>query len=44
MKHKTIESVLKRGEKLDDLIDKSNDLSALSKAMYQASRKKGCCG
>lgn len=28
--HKTIESVLKRGENLDNLVDKSNDLSSAS--------------
>ena len=33
---KTIESVLERGEKLDTLIDKSNDLSASSKAFAKS--------
>ena len=33
--HKTIESVLQRGEKLDSLIDRSNDLSRSSKAFYK---------
>lgn len=42
--HKTIESVLRRGEKLDELIEKSSDLSAHSKTLYQVSRKRGCCG
>ena len=32
--HKTIESVLERGEKLDTLIAKSNDLSSTSKMFY----------
>ena len=30
--HKTIESVLERGEKIDSLVAKSNDLSGQSKA------------
>ena len=30
--HKTIESVLERGEKIDTLVSKSNDLSSQSKA------------
>jgi synaptobrevin family protein YKT6 len=32
--HKTIESVLKRGEKIDDLVAKSDGLSAQSKMFY----------
>jgi len=32
--HKTIESVLQRGEKIDDLVAKSDGLSAQSKAFY----------
>lgn len=32
--HKTIESVLERGEKLDNLVEKSNGLSAQSKMFY----------
>ena len=32
--HKTIESVLERGEKIDSLVEKSNDLSAQSRAFY----------
>ena len=32
--HKTIESVLERGEKIDTLVNKSNDLSSQSKAFY----------
>jgi synaptobrevin homolog YKT6 len=32
--HKTIESVLERGEKIDSLVEKSNDLSAQSKMFY----------
>ena len=33
--HKTIEAVLERGEKLDDLVDKSAALSATSRAFYK---------
>jgi synaptobrevin homolog YKT6 len=36
--HKTIESVLQRGEKLDDLVAKSDGLSAQSKMFYRMSR------
>ena len=32
--HKTIESVLERGEKIDTLVEKSNDLSAQSRMFY----------
>lgn len=32
--HKTIESVLERGEKLDSLVEKSNNLSGASKSFY----------
>ena len=32
--HKTIESVLQRGEKIDDLVAKSDGLSAQSKMFY----------
>ena len=35
---KTIDSVLQRGEKLDTLIDKSNDLSASSKMFAKSVR------
>jgi len=42
--HKTIESVMQRGEKLDDLVEKSNGLSAQSKVFYkQAKKQNGCC-
>lgn len=37
--HKTIESVLQRGEKIDDLVQKSDGLSAQSKMFY---RKSSC--
>ncbi|KAH8595304.1 snare Ykt6 [Bisporella sp. PMI_857] len=43
--HKTIESVLQRGEKLDDLVAKSDELSAGSKMFYtQARKQNSCCG
>lgn len=37
--HKTIESVLERGEKLDSLVDRSNALSAQSKMFYKTAKK-----
>lgn len=36
--HKTIESVLQRGEKIDDLVAKSDGLSAQSKMFYSTYR------
>jgi len=42
--HKTIESVLQRGEKIDDLVAKSDNLSSQSKAFYtQAKKQNSCC-
>lgn len=42
--HKTIDSVLDRGVKLDNLVEKSNDLSAQSKLFYkQAKKTNSCC-
>jgi len=42
--HKTIESVLERGEKLDQLVAKSDGLSAQSKMFYtQAKKQNSCC-
>jgi synaptobrevin family protein YKT6 len=42
--HKTIDSVLERGTKLDDLVSRSDDLSSQSKMFYkQAKKTKGCC-
>jgi synaptobrevin family protein YKT6 len=38
--HKTIESVLERGEKIDNLVQKSDGLSAQSKMFYT----QVCCG
>lgn len=40
---KTIEAVLARGEKLDDLVDKSAELSASSKAFYKTAKKTNSC-
>jgi len=39
MQHKTIESVLERGEKLDNLVERSNALSAQSKMFYKTAKK-----
>ncbi|KAL1744905.1 Longin-like domain-containing protein [Schizophyllum fasciatum] len=41
--HKTIESVLQRGEKLDNLVDRSNQLSMQSKAFYKTAKKQNSC-
>ncbi|KAG7444284.1 snare protein YKT6 [Guyanagaster necrorhizus] len=41
--HKTIESVLQRGEKLDSLVDRSNALSAQSKMFYKTAKKQNSC-
>ena len=41
--HKTIESVLQRGEKIDDLVAKSSDLSTQSKAFYTSAKKQNSC-
>ncbi|MCJ1441440.1 MAG: palmitoyltransferase [Stictis urceolatum] len=42
--HKTIESVLERGEKIDTLVEKSNDLSSQSRMFYtQAKKQNSCC-
>ena len=42
--HQTIESVLARGEKLEDLVEKSGELSQQSKLFYtQAKRANSCC-
>ncbi|TFY75545.1 hypothetical protein EWM64_g8467 [Hericium alpestre] len=37
--HKTIESVLQRGEKLDNLVERSEALSAQSKMFYKTAKK-----
>ncbi|XP_034941928.1 synaptobrevin homolog YKT6 [Chelonus insularis] len=41
--HNTLEAVLQRGEKLDDLISKSEGLSIQSKAFYKTARKNNSC-
>ncbi|MCO5606782.1 hypothetical protein L7F22_060972 [Adiantum nelumboides] len=42
--HKTIDSVLERGEKLDSLVEKSFDLSLASQVFYkQAKKANQCC-
>ncbi|KAL6235052.1 hypothetical protein BDW75DRAFT_210657 [Aspergillus navahoensis] len=41
--HKTIESVLQRGEKLDDLVQKSEGLSSQSKMFYTSAKKQNSC-
>ena len=42
--HNTIDNVLQRGEKLEDLVERSGELSAQSKLFYkQAKRANSCC-
>eukprot|EP00271_Cylindrocystis_brebissonii_P019666 TRINITY_DN610_c0_g4_i1.p1 TRINITY_DN610_c0_g4~~TRINITY_DN610_c0_g4_i1.p1 ORF type:complete len:199 (-),score=26.49 TRINITY_DN610_c0_g4_i1:768-1364(-) len=41
--HHTIESVLARGEKLDSLVEKSNDLSMASQMFYKNAKKTNQC-
>ncbi|KAK0711348.1 Longin-like domain-containing protein [Lasiosphaeris hirsuta] len=41
--HKAIDSVLQRGEKLDDLVQKSSDLSSQSKMFYKTAKKQNSC-
>nr|CAG4635086.1 EOG090X0E6P [Alona affinis] len=41
--HHTIEAVLERGEKLDDLVAKSQGLSDASKMFYKTARKTNSC-
>jgi len=41
--HNTIQAVLERGEKLDDLVAKSEDLSFQSKAFYKTAKKTNSC-
>ncbi len=40
---KTIDKVLQRGEKLDDLVEKSGNLSNQSKQFYKAAKKTNSC-
>ncbi|XP_029460057.1 synaptobrevin homolog YKT6 [Rhinatrema bivittatum] len=41
--HNTMESLLQRGEKLDDLVSKSELLGTQSKAFYKTARKQNSC-
>ncbi|KAL9982606.1 hypothetical protein ACROYT_G004671 [Oculina patagonica] len=41
--HNTIEAVLQRGEKLDDLVEKSEGLTLQSKAFYKTAKKTNSC-
>lgn len=41
--HRTIESMLERGEKLDTLVGKSEDLSMASQMFYKQARKTNSC-
>ncbi|KAF8958409.1 snare protein YKT6 [Flammula alnicola] len=41
--HKTIESVLQRGEKLDNLVERSTALSMQSKMFYKTAKKQNAC-
>ncbi|PRD28949.1 UNVERIFIED_CONTAM: Synaptobrevin-like protein YKT6 [Trichonephila clavipes] len=41
--HNTLQAVLERGEKLDDLVVKSEQLSVQSKAFYKTARKTNSC-
>jgi synaptobrevin family protein YKT6 len=42
--HNTIEQVLQRGERLEDLVERSGELSGQSKLFYkQAKRANSCC-
>lgn len=41
--HKTIESVLQRGEKLDNLVERSEALSSQSKMFYKTAKKQNSC-
>ncbi|XP_033140261.1 VAMP-like protein YKT61 isoform X3 [Brassica rapa] len=41
--HKTIDGLLARGEKLDNLVEKSSDLNKASKMFYKRARKTNSC-
>ena len=41
--HDTIEAALERGQKIDDLVSKSNDLSGSSKMFYKTAKKQNQC-
>jgi isocitrate/isopropylmalate dehydrogenase len=41
--HETIEAAIERGQKLDTLIEKSNELSGSSKLFYKTAKKQNQC-
>jgi len=41
--HQTIDGILERGEKLDSLVERSDDLSKQSKMFYKQARKTNSC-
>merc|ERR1719440_1180317 len=41
--HKSVEQVLQRGEKLDDLVEQSSELSSASKTFYDTSKDQTSC-
>ena len=41
--HETIDKVLERGVKLDDLVDRSADLSSQSRMFYKTAKKHNSC-
>ena len=41
--HETIEAALERGQKIDALVAKSNDLSGSSKMFYKTAKKQNQC-
>ena len=41
--HKTIDAVLERGEKLDNLVTQSEDLTKQSKMFYKEAKKTNAC-
>lgn len=41
--HKTIESVLERGEKMESLVERSDVLSSQSKMFYKTAKKQNSC-
>jgi len=41
--NQTIDSLLERGEKLEDMVEKSDNLSHLSKEFYKKTKENNCC-
>ncbi|KAL5470883.1 hypothetical protein EMCRGX_G028930 [Ephydatia muelleri] len=41
--HETLEAMMQRGEKLDDLVSKTDMLSGTSKAFYKEAKGNSCC-